>query len=411
MTAKRNILIMVGSFEMGGAESQAVLLARLLLEHGRYDVHMACLHRRGVLLDEASRLGLGEIPEFPLTSFYDRNMLVQLRRFSGFVKERAIHIAHSQDFYMNVFGIIGAARAGVPARIAFWGETGEARTGAQRFLQRRAFQLAHVVHANSLRVKKILVADGVPAKKIAVIYNGLDLARVETPPDFSRDEALARLGLPRAGRRFVTLVANLRSDVKDHQMFLRAARRVRDEVPEAAFVLAGEGELVEPVRALAAQLGLRDDVFLIGRCEHLAQLLTVSEVCALSSKSEGFSNAILEYMGAARPVVVTNVGGASEAVSDGETGYLVASGDDSAMAARIVSLLRDPARAREMGLRARHVLEQKFSSRAQLENTESLYDRLLAGPTMQGMQEGVGVRREQAESELEFSVMNDDAGS
>jgi glycosyltransferase involved in cell wall biosynthesis len=349
-----------------------------------------------VLLDEASRLGLGEIPEFPLTSFYDRNMLVQLRRFARFVKERDIHIAHSQDFYMNVFGITGAARARVPARIAFWGETGEARTGAQRFLQRRAFQLAHVVHANSERVKKFLVADGVPAKKITVIYNGLDLARVSTPPDFRRDEALASLGLPPEGRRFVTIVANLRSDVKDHQMFLRAARRVRDEVPDAAFVLAGEGELVEPVRALAAQMNLRDDVFLIGRCEHLAELLAVSEVCALSSKSEGFSNAILEYMGAARAVVVTNVGGAGEAVSDGETGYLVASGDDEAMAARIVKLLRDPDGAREMGLHARHVLEQKFSSRAQLENTESLYDRLLRGPTVRGLQEAVGVRREQA---------------
>jgi glycosyltransferase involved in cell wall biosynthesis len=396
MTAKRNILILVGSFEMGGAESQAVLLARLLLEHGRYGVHMACLHRRGVLLDEALRLGLGEIPEFPLTSFYDSNMLVQLRRFARFVKEREIAIAHSQDFYMNVFGIMGAALARVPARIAFWGETGEARTGAQRFLQRRAFQLAHVVHANSERVKKFLISDGVPAKKITVIYNGLDLARVTTTPGFNREESLALLGLPRAGRRFVTIVANLRSDVKDHQMFLRAARRVRDEVPDAAFVLAGEGELVGPMRALAAQLDLSEDVFFTGRCEHLAELLAVSDVCALSSKSEGFSNAILEYMGASRVVVVTDVGGASEAVSEGETGYLVTSGNDEAMAARIVSLLRDPSRAREMGERARHVLEQRFSSRAQLENTVSLYDRLLAGPTTQGLQETVSVRREQA---------------
>ncbi|MEA2176412.1 MAG: hypothetical protein QOD00_4004 [Blastocatellia bacterium] len=396
MTAKRNILILVGSFEMGGAESQAVLLARLLLEHGRYGVHLACLHRRGVLLDEALHLGLGEIQEFPLTSFYDGNMLVQLRRFARFVKEREIAVAHSQDFYMNVFGIMGAALARVPARIAFWGETGEARTGAQRFLQRRAFQLAHVVHANSERVRKFLIADGVPAKKITVIYNGLDLARVTTPPGFNREESLALLGLPREARRFVTIVANLRSDVKDHQMFLRAARRVRDQVPDAAFVLAGEGELVEPMRALAAQLDLSEEVFFIGRCEHLAELLAVSDVCALSSKSEGFSNAILEYMGAGRAVVVTDVGGASEAVSEGETGYLVTSGDDEAMAARIVSLLRNPARAREMGERARHVLEQRFSSRAQLENTVSLYDRLLAGPTTQGLQEAVGVRREQA---------------
>ena len=396
MTAKRNVLILVGSFEMGGAESQAVLLARLLLEHGRYGVHMACLHRRGVLLDEAEQLGLGEIPEFPLTSFYDRNMVVQLRRFASFVKEREISIAHSQDFYMNVFGILGAALARVPVRIAFWGETGEARTNAQRFLQRRAFHFAHAIHANSERVKKYLLDDGVPAKKIAVVYNGLDLERVTPPPDFRRDEALAAFGLPQDNRRFVTIVANLRSDVKDHPMFLRAAQRVRAAVPEAAFVVAGEGELLGPMRALAAQLGLQDDVFFTGRCERVAELLALSDVCVLSSKSEGFSNAILEYMGAARPVVVTDVGGAREAVVDGETGYLVAPGDDEAMAARIISLLRDPAGARSMGERGRRILEQKYSSRAQLENTEALYDRLLMQPAAARLPVAGGVRREGA---------------
>lgn len=377
MSSKPNILILIGNFNMGGAETQAVQLARLLLDDGHYNVHMACFERRGVLLEEAMALGLGEIPEFPLTSFYDRNMAVQLARFSRFVKEREIAVAHSQDFYMNVFGILGAARARVPVRIAFWGEMSRERSWAHMLLQRGCYRLAHAIHANSEAVKQDLVSVGVRAEKIVTLYNGLSMKRVTPPPDFRPAEALARLGLP-AGRRFVTVVANLRMEVKDHPMFLRAARRVRACVPDAAFVCAGEGELLEPMRRLGAELDLGNDLFFTGRCERVAELLALSEVCVLSSKSEGFSNSILEYMAAARPVVVTDVGGAREAVIEGESGYIVKSGDEEAMAERIIRLLSEPERARVMGLRGRRVIEEKFSEKAQLDATKALYAHLLA---------------------------------
>ncbi|MGH9901532.1 MAG: glycosyltransferase, partial [Pyrinomonadaceae bacterium] len=155
--------------------------------------------------------------------------------------------------------------------------------------------------------------------------------------------------------------------------------RVRAAVPEAAFVLAGEGELIEPVRSLAAELGIGRDVFFTGRCARVPELLAVSDVCVLSSRAEGFSNSILEYMAAARPVVATDVGGAREAVVEGETGHLVRAGDDELMAERLIGLLREPERARAMGHRGRQVAEEKFSCGAQLERTERLYGRLLAG--------------------------------
>ena len=362
---------------MGGAESQIVLLTRLLSEGGRYRPHLACLDRSGVLLDEAMNLGVGEIPEFPLTSFHNRNMIVQLRRFAAFLREREIDVVHTEGFYTNVFGITGAALARVPVRIAFRGETGGWRTSKQNLIERSVFRFAHVVHANSEAVRQQSVKDGVPAEKIVVVYNGLDLRRVATGPEFQPADALAMFGLPER-RRFVTIVANMRHEVKDHPMFLRAAARVRAAVPEAAFVLAGEGELTDSLRALAAQLGLEHDVFFTGRCEKVAELLAVSDVCVLSSKAEGFSNSILEYMAAARPVVVTDVGGAREAVVEGETGYLVQSGNDEMMAGRIISLLRDPQRAREMGEHGRQVVEQRFSAQAQLENTQQLYDQFIA---------------------------------
>jgi glycosyltransferase involved in cell wall biosynthesis len=109
-------------------------------------------------------------------------------------------------------------------------------------------------------------------------------------------------------------------------------------------------------------------------------LLSISELCVLSSRAEGFSNAILEYMAAARPVVATDVGGAREVIREGETGYLVPSGDDVKMAARLIELLRDPAKARRMGDEGRRVVEEDFSCEAQLARTEELYSRLLRQP-------------------------------
>jgi glycosyltransferase involved in cell wall biosynthesis len=135
---------------------------------------------------------------------------------------------------------------------------------------------------------------------------------------------------------------------------------------------------MDAMRALAAQLGLEREAFFIGECVNVPELLAVSDVCVLSSRAEGFSNSILEYMAAARPVVTTDVGGAREAVVEGETGHLVGVGDDEMMAARIISLLRDRERSRVMGERGRRLVEAKFSCEARLANTESLYDRLMS---------------------------------
>jgi glycosyltransferase involved in cell wall biosynthesis len=374
------VLQLINSFHQGGSERQAVQLTRLLAESNRYSVRVACLERQGVLMDEALRLNLPEITEYPLTSFYDLNAVKQLRRFAAYMREHKIEVVHTHDFYTNVFGIAAAALARVPVRVASRRETGGMRSPAQKKVELVAYKLAHAVVANAEAVRRQLIAEGIRAEKITTVYNGLDLNRLTPKANPARDETLARFNLPRdENRRFVTIVANLRHDVKDHPTFLRAARRVHEVLPGAAFVIAGEGELTNAMRALAAELGIERDVFFTGRCTNVPELLSLSDVCVLSSRAEGFSNAILEYMAAARPVVATNVGGASEAIVEGETGYLVSAGDDAAMAERIISLLREPERARGMGQRGRLRVERKFSCAAQLESTVNLYERLLAG--------------------------------
>jgi L-malate glycosyltransferase len=332
---------------------------------------------KGNLAGELHQMGFSNIPAFPITKFYDRSMVHQLTRFARFLREQKIDIVHTHDFYTNVFGMIGAWLAGTPARIASRRETTGVRTPAQKFLERRAYRLAHAIVTNAEAVSKHLIEEGVRGDKIVTIYNSLNRERVT--PRFDRNGTVEKFNLPPNGHhRFVTIVANLTFPVKDYPTFLRAAQRVRQAVPDVRFIIVGDGPLRDETAALAEELGLRTDVFFTGRCEQVADLLSISDVCVLSSVAEGFSNSILEYMGASRPVVATNVGGAREAIIEGETGYLAPPGDHEMMAARITELLRNPERARSMGGRGRQVVEQKFSPAAQLAQTEQLYDRLLA---------------------------------
>ena len=374
---KPTVLQLIDSFNQGGSERQALQLTERLAESGRFKVRLACLSPEGVLRDKVNRLGLGEIPSFRLNSFYDQNAVRQLARFVRWLKSSNIDILHTHDFYTNVFGMAGGALARLPVRIASMRETAGMRTGGQKQVQRVAYSLAHHVVANSNAVREKLISDGVTAGKVSVIYNGLDVRRLAT--SLGRAESLSLLGLPpeSESRRFIAIVANMRHEVKDYPMFLRSARQVKVAEPGAAFLLAGEGQLSDSLRVMAEDLGLNGSTFFLGRCENVAELLAISEICVLSSKAEGFSNSILEYMAAARPVVVTDVGGARELVSEGETGYLVPSGDEATMATRLIELLRDPERARAMGAKGKRVVEEKFSCEAQLERTESLYDELL----------------------------------
>jgi L-malate glycosyltransferase len=373
------VLQLIDSFHQGGSERQALQLTRLLHESGRFQVRLASLNPEGILRADVERLGLGEIPSYPLNNFYDLNAVKQLRRLVSFLRRACVDILHTHDFYTNVFGMTAGTVARLPVRIASLRETTGMRTSVQRRALRMSFSLANQVVANSNAVRQRLIEEGVAGEKITVIYNGLDEKRLISAA--SRASVLSRFGLPLENgsqhRKFVTIVANMRHEVKDYPMFLRAARRIKDAIPAAAFLLAGEGDLTESIRSLSLDLKLEDSSFLLGRCENLAELLSISDVCVLSSKAEGFSNSILEYMAAGCPVVATDVGGAREAIIEGETGYLVRAGDDALMAEHVVALLSEPERARTMGQTGKRLVSEKFSCDSQLSRTEELYERLL----------------------------------
>ena len=368
------VVHVINSFRRGGTERQAVQLVRLLRERRDYEVMLACLDGDGPLRDE-----LGPQPpdvlEYPLTSLHDRNTVRQLRRFASDLREREASIVHTHDVYSNIFGLPAARIAAVPVRIGSRRDIGGLSTKGRRRIEGAVYRLAHRVVTNADAVRRDLTAQGVPEAKIVTIHNAVDFARVA--PKLGPDDALDCFALPR-GRRIVALVANLSHELKDHPSFLRAARTIKQAVPAGAFVVAGEGPLIPRMEAVAASLGVSDDVFFIGGCAEIGDLLSLTEVCVLSSRGlEGLSNSVLEYMAAGKPVVATDVGGTREAVVDGETGYLVQPGDHEALAARVVSLLDDPEGARAMGERGKARAQEHFSCERLVERTVGLYEELL----------------------------------
>ena len=215
---KKRILQFTGSFHQGGSERQAVALTRLLHEDATHEIYVATLNKDGVLLADLDGLGLPEISEFKLTSFYNANFAMQVRKCAVYLRENKIDIVHTHDFYTNVFGMAAATLAGIPARIASKRETGGMRSAAQEFVERLAFRQAKAIVVNSSAVREHLVERSIPRDKLRVIYNGLDLSRFDNG-NSDTISAIGEYNLPVGETiKFITLVANLRHAVKNLPM-------------------------------------------------------------------------------------------------------------------------------------------------------------------------------------------------
>jgi glycosyltransferase involved in cell wall biosynthesis len=179
----------------------------------------------------------------------------------------------------------------------------------------------------------------------------------------------------------VTVVSRL-VDLKGLDSFLAAAARLALRYPSARFLIAGEpahddsGYGVSLAR-LAARLGIGDRVIFAGLRADVPALLAASTVAVMPSLNEALSNVLLESMAAGVPTVATRVGGTPEAVVDGVTGLLVPPGDAPALAAAVGRVLESPTLAHRLGRAAREVVEQRFTLRRMVDDTERLYTSLL----------------------------------
>lgn len=233
------------------------------------------------------------------------------------------------------------------------------------------YRLADRVVTSGDRVAELVRGSGVPADRVVAIPPGVDLARFH--PGVTGKRVRNELGL--AGP-LVGLVANVRGS-KGHRYFLEAASLVLREIPEARFLIAGEGVGFEDVGRRVRELGLERAVLMLGFRRDVPEVLAALDVLALPSiKSEATSQVILQALAVGTPVVATTVGGSPEVVRDGETGRLVPPADSPALAAAILEALGSPERAREMARAGQAIVRERQSMDAVMARTTALYAEL-----------------------------------
>ncbi len=344
------------------------------LDKDEFPLTVACFRDDGALRDRFVAAG-ARVVEFPVRSLYGRSALREGLAFKRFLQLEHIDIVHSHDRYANVFAVPWARLAGVPGIIASKRWNSMSRVHAVG--NRAAFQLAHRVLGNSGRVGDSLVAeDFVPRRKVVVVTNFVEEGAFQVPSPEWRAAARASLDIS-DGATVVGIVANLRA-IKDHSTLLRAVARLAPSMPELMLVMMGDGPDRAKLEALAKELGIESRVRFAGTYPNHPNPHSLFDVSTLTSVSEGFPNSIVEAMAARRPVVATDSGGVSDAVLEGETGFLVPVGDDAALARAFERLLGDESLRAQMGARAEAVARERFTPANTVGKLQQLYRDLVS---------------------------------
>jgi glycosyltransferase involved in cell wall biosynthesis len=249
----------------------------------------------------------------------------------------------------------------------------EFRIGHNSFSRWKYSEVDHFL-AISAAVRDRLVADGIPARKISVVHEGVDVERVVHLPN---GNVHAALYLPTHAPVVGTIGALVAQKAQHH--LIDAAAIVTKEVPDVRFVILGEGELRPSLEEHIKHLHLTRHVFLAGFRPDVLELLKDFDVFALSSIQEGLCTSLIDAMAASKPAVATAVGGVPEVIADGETGFLVPAKDDKALAERIVRLLKDQGLRQRMGEAGLARARQHFTVERMVQATADAYEQIVKG--------------------------------
>ncbi|MBN1912575.1 MAG: glycosyltransferase [Pirellulales bacterium] len=373
MPSSGAICQLLHSLTVGGAEVLAAELGRKLGPRHRFVFF--CLEELGTLGRQLKEEGftvevIGRRPGIDFTCAR------QLRRLWQRHRIRLVHAHQYTPFFYTL-----AARLGTGSPPVLFTEHGrfypdyprKKRILFNRLLLRRRDRVVGVGRA----VCQALVRnEGIPQRRVELIYNGVDLDRIAQAGD-QRDSVRAELGV---SPEDLVLIQVARLDhLKDHCTAIRTIDRVAKQAPGARLFLVGEGPELRTIESEIRARHLESHVRLLGLRQDVPRLLAGADVFLLSSISEGIPVTLIEAMAAGLPVVATNVGGVGEVVEAGQTGLLASSGNDVALAEAVMKLAGDAGLRQEMGKRGRARAEAVFSERQMHAAYERCYEEMLRG--------------------------------
>lgn len=341
-------------------------------------------HRcRATILTLATNLSGEELAEFscpvvlfPMRCAYDLNAIKMGFRLLMLIRREKVDIVHtffeSSDLWAGTIAKILARVAVVSSRR----DMGILRNHKHKLLYRVLNRVPDRVIAVSEQVRRFVIeSDGTPAERVVTIYNGLEVPR--NPSAECREIMRRKLGVA-AEEKLIISVGNVRR-VKGFDVLVQAAARICAKDSRAKFLIVGgvaEPDCFEDLQRQVRELGPKGRFRFAGESNSVGDYLAASDVFVLPSRSEGFSNALIEAMAASLPCVATDVGGNSEAVEDGVSGFIIPSQDADTLADRVGRLIQDPELANRMGRAGRKRLEEKFTLDAMMKQLTAEYARL-----------------------------------
>jgi glycosyltransferase involved in cell wall biosynthesis len=365
--AKPRILYIVTRAERGGAQTHVLDLATAM--RAEFEVAVAT-GEEGFLTDACRER---EIPLYVLPHLQrevrpmaDALALWELRKL---IEQLQPDLIHAHTFKAGFLGRLAGRMLGVPSiyTIHAWlyGTPAVSRLCSalsgpcERAAARWSERIVAVSDAGARVIRKHKI--GSPSK-LVTIHNGI--------PDCHE-----RASVPSDRSPVITMVSRF-IEGKDHELLLRAFASV---APGPRLCLVGDGPKRQSIENLARELGIHARVDFMGNRDDVPSILAASDIFVLASKSEMLPISILEAMRAGLPVIASDVGGVSEAVVHGETGFLVPSGSVSPLAKALTKLSENPALRRQLGCAARQRFTGKFLAARMVERTRSLYGEVLLG--------------------------------
>jgi glycosyltransferase involved in cell wall biosynthesis len=345
-----------------GGERQVLLLARELRRRGHHN-WVAC--RPGSPLDAAARREgldtLAAAPCFEADLWAARRLRVALRA----TRAEVLHAHTGHATGQGALACLGTSvRLAATRRVDFPLGRGP--------LSRWKHSRVDVFAAISGRVRERLLEAGVPPDRAPLVPSGIDPSGYPSSSDRARWRAAK--GLAADEVLFVQAAALVPH--KGQDVLLRAAARVCREIPAARFLLLGEGPLRRELERTVADLGLAGRVLLPGHRDDVLEYVAAADVFVFSSVEEGLGTSLLDAMAVGVPTVAARAGGVPDLYGSPAAPELVPPGDDAALAAALLALLRDPEEAARRVARGRERVKE-FTASAMAGKYEKIYERLL----------------------------------